>query len=387
MMRHCDNVVAIALAERLGGSTGYELMLGAIKQSLLFSFVNNATTYAPYCVKLLYHHYNAGYFHTNLKYTLFSTPFKGSSKNFACDTKREMDHLNAIKGFRSISNINLVTCRLSLIDSLNETRQQRSTNYLEVMEDVDDVSDKLEFELTEVDMNHILPTTALILRRGGLSMDSSQLPVNVYTKVPFVLPAAILDELSMDVGKYLLFRYASKVLPRTDADVPSVDEITGHTELVSRAKRSKGVTIKRTMKSKIQPVKTEKQIREDKRQKHLEKETRKLDSMLSENSSCQAIVKPDGSKPKVFQSLGMQRALKSLITSCALGDETNHVDQCMRLNLPAVPTSVYSCMKICTMEFAGMKFKAGHSKSGKEYLQHVERVIADIKSKHQPFRP
>ena len=136
------------------------------------------------------------------------------------------------------------------------------------MEDVDDVSDKLEFELTEVDMNHILPTTALILRRGGLSMDSSQQPVNVYTKVPFVLPAAILDELSMDVGKYLLFRYASKVLPRTDADVPSVDEITGHTELVSRAKRSKGVTIKRTMKSKIKPVKTEKQIREEKRQKH-----------------------------------------------------------------------------------------------------------------------
>ena len=63
MMRHCDHVVEIAFAERLGGPDGYDLVVAAVKESLKFSFVNNATSYAPYCVQLLHQHFSARYFH------------------------------------------------------------------------------------------------------------------------------------------------------------------------------------------------------------------------------------------------------------------------------------------------------------------------------------
>ena len=87
--------------------------------------MNNASAYAPYCVRLLCCHYSAGYFHRCLKEELYTTPFKGSNKNFACDTKREIDHLDALKRFRSGSTVNSATCRMSLIDSLNATKQHQ----------------------------------------------------------------------------------------------------------------------------------------------------------------------------------------------------------------------------------------------------------------------
>ena len=49
IMKHCDKVVAVALAERLGGKKGYELLLATVKISLAFAFINGASSYGPYC--------------------------------------------------------------------------------------------------------------------------------------------------------------------------------------------------------------------------------------------------------------------------------------------------------------------------------------------------
>ncbi|XP_060576230.1 uncharacterized protein LOC132733585 [Ruditapes philippinarum] len=202
MMRHCDDIVSIAFAERLGGKPGYNLLLAAVKSSLLFTFVNGATSYAPYCVLLLHSHYTAGHFHQCMKQTLYSTPLKNSNRNFSSDTKREMDHIDVLKGFRSGSNVDSVTCRMSLIDSLNETRQNTDSK-LQQSQD----NDKLGMDVSEVDLNHIYPVTSLILRRSALSLEESPTPCNIYTKVPLLLPPTILDSASNDVGRYLLERY------------------------------------------------------------------------------------------------------------------------------------------------------------------------------------
>ena len=108
ILNHCNHITQIAFAERLEGKCVYSLLLAAVKESLCLSFVNNASSYAatpPYCVKLLHQHYGTGFFHLCLKETLFSTPFKGSKHNFACDTKRELDHIETLKAFRSVSTI------------------------------------------------------------------------------------------------------------------------------------------------------------------------------------------------------------------------------------------------------------------------------------------
>lgn len=97
IMKHCDEVLAIAAAERLGGPDGYHMLLGAVKQSLPFAFLNGATSYGAFCVRLLIAHYSTGPFYQGLKHCLFSTRHKDSDTNIALDQQREMDHRDALK--------------------------------------------------------------------------------------------------------------------------------------------------------------------------------------------------------------------------------------------------------------------------------------------------
>ena len=52
-----------------------------------------------------------------------------------------------------------------------------------------------------------------------------------------------------------------------------------------------------------------------------------------------------------------------------------NIDQYMQLCLDWIPRTVSSTMRICSIEFAGFKFKTGKVKSGKEYLQSVEMFL------------
>ena len=379
MMCHSDHVVQIAFAERLGGQDGYSLMVAAVKESVRFLFVNNASSYAPYCVKLLYEHFAAGYFHKCMKETLFTTPIKGGKCNFASDTKRELDHLDAVKGFRSGSNLSTITCRMSLMDTLNESKHHRSYSK---RSSISDQTDNLGWNITEVDENHIFPTTALILRQGGLSLEECSTPYNVYTKTPKILPSSILDIHSKDVGEYLLRRYLVKenMFQLTAADIPLSSTINGPSELVSRAVRSKGITIKRTVKSKIIPAKTESQLNEEKRQKTVVKESKLIDCLSSRNNACQAIVKPDSTKPKVMKSVGMVRAVTSLIRNCETIEHNMETssDRLVLLNQLKIPQFITRASKICLVEFAGIKFKLGSIRTGNEYVKYTQSVLTGL---------
>ena len=151
--------------------------------------------------------------------------------------------------------------------------------------------------------------------------------------------------------------------------MPSTKDIVGPSELVLRAKRRKGVTIKRTVKSKIKLAQTQRQMKETQRLKNVARETKLIDCLSSENNTCQSLLKLDSSKPKVMKAIGMQRALRYLITSCmekranTTVDELN-IDAVMNLNKNKIPKEIVSSMKLCTLEFAGMKFKTGNIKSG-----------------------
>ena len=140
-----------------------------------------------------------------------------------------------------------------------------------------------------VDEGHIYPTAGHILRRKRISLEENSISINVYTHKPVVLPTSILDECSIDVGKYLLVRYMARerLFNITEKDIPSNTDINAQHELISSAKRNKGVTLRRTLKSKVQPVKTGKEIKE----KIVEKEIKVIDSISSENNAWQALVK------------------------------------------------------------------------------------------------
>jgi hypothetical protein len=42
-MRHCGEILGISIAERTGGADGYNLLVGYVKSSLPFAFLNGAT--------------------------------------------------------------------------------------------------------------------------------------------------------------------------------------------------------------------------------------------------------------------------------------------------------------------------------------------------------
>ena len=203
---------------------------------------------------------------------------------------------------------------------------------------------------------------------GGLSTEESDTTLNVYSKSPEVLPKSILDLESNDTGEYLLMRYLvkEKMYNFSQSDLPAAKNMEGPAELASRARRSKGTTIKRTVNSKIVAMKTESEINEAKRLKAVSKEVRLIDCFSSSNNACQAIVKPDSSKPKVMKSIGIARALKAVWAGC--GDDGKSILQ----GKSQLPLAVSRSAAICAVEFAGVKFRLGSIASGKEYIQHVE---------------
>ena len=207
--------------------------------------------------------------------------------------------------------------------------------------------------------------------------------MNVYTKTTIALPVTILDAYSYETGKYLMMRNVAKEKMfqlRSEQDIRTRLNFTGPSELVSRAKRSKGTTLRRTVKSKIVSFKTERQTKEEVRKRHVAKETKRIECLSSENNACQGLVKPDSSKPKVIKSLGMQRAIKDLLLkSLNTLNETQpneiRLDSLIQLNVASIPKDVSTKIKVCITEFKGVKFKSGNVRTGKEYLHYVESVV------------
>ena len=59
MMTHVFEIVEFHLAERIGGTDGYSLLRGCMKNSLMFSYLNGASYYATFCTQLLADHCNS----------------------------------------------------------------------------------------------------------------------------------------------------------------------------------------------------------------------------------------------------------------------------------------------------------------------------------------
>jgi hypothetical protein len=89
-----------------------------------------------------------------------------------------------------------------------------------------------------------------------------------------------------------------------------------------------------------------------------------------------------------MKSIGMQRALRTILTSSLkrlqLPSSDLNMDDLMTFNLSRIPQSITSSMTVCTIEFAGMKFKAGHVKSGREYISHVQTYLNGL-LQHAPL--
>ena len=138
-----------------------------------------------------------------------------------------------------------------------------------------------------------------------MSLEPNKTPFNVYAKVSTALAPTILDRNGSSVAEFLLQKYVCKegLFNCCFDDIPSPGNITGQSDLASKAGKTKGTTIKRTAGCKsTKEAKTERQVKEDKRKKTVAVKNQRVDCLSSEQNACQAFVKPDCSKPKVVKS-------------------------------------------------------------------------------------
>ena len=386
MMKHLDDVIAVSLAERLGGSMGYNLLLSSLKSSLLFSFLNGAVSYAPYTMQLLLEHYKASPFQQSMKIALYSTPRPGSTVNFAGDTKREMDHLDALKGFRSGSTLASVSKRMSLVDSFQEVHARYSQGYGLAAEK----TDTLGWELSTTDWNHVLPTVAVILWRGGISMEACEVPRNMYARETASLDPVILDSVSAPVGLYLLQKCACKLnlLGMTTDDIPK--EMSGPKHLVKKVASTKATTIRRaTIKTVSAPLnKSHEELKEDKRKKMVLKELKQIQLMSSNMNMCQALVYPDCTKPKLQKSKTIPSAVLEYVNwarKATNNEDLVHpivLDTALSLLMP--PPACHKA-RVAIIEFAGIKYKIkATTPSGRAYIEAVQN---DVLLKFSNFFP
>jgi hypothetical protein len=310
-----------------------------------------------------------------MKSTLLTTPYKGSHANFALDAQRELNHQDVLKAFRSGANITSVIPRMSFIDTLNEIHELTIRNpsvYNESEQEEKLQEELLGLKISPTDIKYILRMTSLILRRGGISTETNQTVFNVYESSPEVLPESILDDSTKDIGTYLIEKFVAQncLFGYTKSDVPSKADIDGPKALVQRLKQSKGVTLRRIPVKKKQTLKSERDIKEDKRKKQVAKETKQIDHLSSDMNTCQVIVKPDCSKPKVQRASGIQKALMQLLVQFLTtgmhntdddlngGKMTLENHNMVILSSPNMPLNMQGSVTFATLEFAGFKFSS-----------------------------
>lgn len=93
-----------------------------------------------------------------------------------------MDHRDALKGFRPGATIKSVFPRMSPVDAFGKIHERRS--WLNAEQDTSVVTEPQENTLSSrqasnMDIEHIIPVVALIIRQGALQTTSDQLPKNV----------------------------------------------------------------------------------------------------------------------------------------------------------------------------------------------------------------
>ncbi|XP_070203435.1 uncharacterized protein [Littorina saxatilis] len=355
ILHHALEILAIALAEKIGGPDGYRLLLAAVKSSLAFSFVNGASSYAGFCTQLLVEHHSAGFFHQKMKETLFSTPFKDSKRNFALDSQREMEHKAALKGFRSRSTVDSVLPRLSLVDKFEEMEAMGMLNQSQpVLDSVDaERADNEEiaevtWKTTQKDLDFVIPTANLILRTGE-----------------YLIRKFLIKEKMMDMSR---------------GDGGDVNQIKGPKELVSKVKSGKGVTIKR-MTSKIPVATSTSEKKEKKRKALVRKQSKVIDGLSSARNTCQAVMTPECQKLDPQKASGIRNALLHLLSSMMEGNKTSEEQAKLLQELSLVflaqhdgSSAVFDKLASIIIEFAGVKFKVV-ANTGLQYLRYAQNSV------------
>ena len=188
IMKQVDVICGVQLSERIGGPSGYNLLQACTKTSLLFAFVNGASSYAAYMTQLLTEHAAAPPFYKSLKY--FSLPCEQSAANQGLDTIQEEEHRKAKKLLRPGASGETICAHLKRINEAEDMLKSRQACF-DGGKECEQTTDHSNWSITKTDVLYAKRAASIIIRRGALSTAFCKTPHNVYTKDPKPLTEAI----------------------------------------------------------------------------------------------------------------------------------------------------------------------------------------------------
>ena len=120
------------------------------------------SSYAQFTLQLLHEHYQSGSFCKHLKASLYTSPHKGSRRNFGLDTQREMDHKDVSRSLKSGGTVESAIPKMADVDFLIQElqmivkEQQNEYNKIEGHSEVDvSLSSVLGLEISPTDREYI----------------------------------------------------------------------------------------------------------------------------------------------------------------------------------------------------------------------------------------
>ena len=116
------------------------------------------------------------------------------------------------------------------------------------------------------------------------------------------------------------------------------------------------------------------ELKEIKRKKAVLKKQSVADCLASEMNTCQALVRPDCSKPVVQKSLTIKTALKNLLTLTETSPSSR--ESFVYNSLNDIPLGERKNIKAVVVEFAGIKFKLKDTiKTGGQYITYAKDFV------------
>ena len=210
----------------------------------------------------------------------------------------------------------------------------------------------------------------------------------------------MVDDKARKCGEYLLYKYccAEKLFGIVQDDVAEKKEhIQGPKELISKVLTGSSTTVKRsTCRPSKELSKHEKET--EKRKKKLGQEQKRMESLLSSQNACQALVDPSCSKYKVMKSVTVPNAIiaatgvavKGTAEHCGVDEiEENigtfslkemprmiklcHENELIMLKQKYLPQNIAKKVKAVTVENAGVHYKSGKNiAKGSEFIRQFE---------------
>ena len=407
MLVRTREVYAMCFSEKIGGSDGYNLLFACLKSRLLFLYSNGAAYYSWLTTQFLIDKMTSPVYYEALKKDFLSIPYgKYKTSNISLDGFREEEHRTASKLFPKGAPMEVVLKYMNRLNYMEEVFDKRE----EIMGSAKEPPNEKPLWRIAPDIEHVIPTSLLIIRKRALCTEPDDTPRNVYLDSKPEISLAVFDADSQASSKYFLLK---RLQEKGFFDI--TPEILATQKLEVKRTCPKGlakVTLtgsKNTVQRfRVKPPPSQQEVEDKKKLNKDNKEKKILNQKQSDYNACQMVVQPSGKKYSISKAETIPSAILALASASSVvkpsGDSQKAVLEQLSKTKPTqiktkplvdsniflpktsvIPLNAATKISMVCTEMAGLAHKLPPSlQTGKEALSYVEKRYVTNVIRHYP---